>query len=433
MRVVVLSARGLRPDYLGCYGNPWVETPSLDALAAGGVVLDGHFADAADAAGARHAWRTGRYILPDAGGAASDPGGPDLLAALAGRGVAARLLLDGSRPAPDGFEAGWGAVERVSAGGDGTPLEQTVDAARAAIRRMPRRGDWLLWADLATVLPPWDVPADFREHYFQDEPDDEEGDDEEGIALEPLTPLVDPDVGAVDPEDDTLFLRLQGSYAAAITYLDAGIGQMLEAVRTLDGGDEVVVLVTADVGFPLGEHGVVGPARAWPHNELVQLPLIARLPGGDEAGRRVAALTQAVDLAPTLADVFDVPFGPVHGRTLVPLMQGEAEAVRAYAVSGLRVGDEVCWALRTPTRAFLLPVLTSGDEAARPRLYVRPDDRAEVNDVLQHHPEWAGAAERTLREFAAATRRPGMLEAPTLSDGEVTGSAEAGANAGKSG
>jgi arylsulfatase A-like enzyme len=311
-------------------------------------------------------------------------------------------------------------VERVAADGEGTPLERTVDAARAALRRMPRRGNWLLWVDLATALPPWDVPPDFRDHYFQDEPDDDEdGDDEEGVALEPLTPHVDPAVGPIDPEDDTLFLRLQGSYAGAVTYLDAGVGQLVEAVRALGDGDEVAVLVTADAGFPLGEHGAVGPSRAWPHNELVQLPLIARLPGGDEAGRRVAALTQAVDLAPTLADVFDAPFGPAHGRTLVPLMQGEAESVRPYAVSGLQAGDKIGWSLRTPGWAFLLPVRTAGDEPARPRLFVRPDDRSEVNDVLQHHLEWADAAERTLREFVAATRQPGPLEVPPLPDPEA--------------
>src|SRR5206468_2213320 len=105
-----------------------------------------------------------------------------------------------------------------------------------------------------------------------------------------------------------------GSYAAAVTYLDAGVGRLLDALAGTDGGEDVVVLLTADVGFPLGEHGVVGPVRPWLHDEAVHLPLVFRLPGRDEAGRRVEALTQAVDLAPTLADVFEVPFGPAHGH-----------------------------------------------------------------------------------------------------------------------
>ena len=52
MKVLVLAARGLQAAYVGCYGNPWIATPNLDALAAEGVVFDRHFADRADAAGA---------------------------------------------------------------------------------------------------------------------------------------------------------------------------------------------------------------------------------------------------------------------------------------------------------------------------------------------------------------------------------------------
>jgi len=44
MKVLVLAARGLQTAYLGCYGNPWIATPNLDALAASGVVFDQHFA-----------------------------------------------------------------------------------------------------------------------------------------------------------------------------------------------------------------------------------------------------------------------------------------------------------------------------------------------------------------------------------------------------
>ena len=65
MKVLVLAARGLQAAYVGCYGNPWIATPNLDALAAEGVVFDQHFADRADAAGARRAWRDGRHHLPD--------------------------------------------------------------------------------------------------------------------------------------------------------------------------------------------------------------------------------------------------------------------------------------------------------------------------------------------------------------------------------
>ena len=65
MKVLVLAARGIQTAYMGCYGNPWIATPNLDALAASGVVFDQHFADRADSAGARRTWRDGRHHLPD--------------------------------------------------------------------------------------------------------------------------------------------------------------------------------------------------------------------------------------------------------------------------------------------------------------------------------------------------------------------------------
>src|SRR5262245_14740164 len=65
MKVVVLVINGFHLGYLGCYGNDWTDTPSLDRLAAEAVVFDRHYADRVDAAGARHAWRTGRYSFPD--------------------------------------------------------------------------------------------------------------------------------------------------------------------------------------------------------------------------------------------------------------------------------------------------------------------------------------------------------------------------------
>src|SRR5262249_51635660 len=158
--------------------------------------------------------------------------------------------------------------------------------------------------------------------------EDEEDEQVEEDEYEPLEPIREVEADAIDPEEDTLFLRLQSSYAAAVTYLDAGVGEILSALNELPGADEVVVVVTSDCGLALGEHGVGGPSGAWPHEELIHVPLLVRLPGCGEAGRRVEALTQAVDLAPTLAEMFGVPVGSVHGASLLPMARGQAERVR---------------------------------------------------------------------------------------------------------
>jgi arylsulfatase A-like enzyme len=394
MRVLVIVVRGLHLGYLGCYGNDWIDTPALDGLAAEGVVFDQHYADRPDPAGADHAWRTGRYGLPPAGGDDARPAEPepDLAALLGAAGV---------------------ELTRV----------QTARAALATVKRLAAHDRGLVWVELATLLPPWDVPAEFLEPYFQDETDEDDDEEEEEDEREPLEPLPDPEPGPLEPPEEVTFIRLQRTYAGAVSAFDAELGRLLEGLRERGLLDDLLVVLTTDHGLPLGEHGVVGLCRPWLHDELIHLPLLVRLPGGGEAGRRVPALTQPVDLLPTLLDAFGLPPAPVHGHSLMPLLRGQCEPVRAYACAGLRVGDVVEDVLRTPAWGFLLPA------APRPpQLYVKPDDRWEVNNVVQHHLELAEHLERTLRGFVEATNRPGPLQPPELRDVEAE-LAEAAADA----
>jgi arylsulfatase A-like enzyme len=424
MKVLVVAVSGLHLGFLGCYGNEWIATPALDRLATEGVVFDQHLADCPEAAAARRAWRTGCYQLPTAasGSPAAADTGSDLLDLLRSRRIPTTLVVDASRPSPADFAAGWDHLVRVTPAPGETPLEATLEAALGALDRLADSDHWLLWVELAPLLPPWEVPDSFRDPYFmEDAAEDEEPSEDEAVREEePLTPLPDPPLGFLGATDRTTFLRLQRTYAAAVTFLDAGLGQLYEELHDRDLLDDLFLLVTTDRGQALGEHGLVGESPPWLHEELVHLALLARLPGGAEAGRRVPALTQPVDLLPTLLEAFGVSAHPVHGQSLWPLLRGEAEQVRAYACSGGRVGPSVEWALRTPDWALLLPVQAPADEPARaPQLYVKPDDRWEVNNVLQHHLELAEHLEQTLRGFVEATRGPGPFQAPALRDVEV--------------
>jgi arylsulfatase A-like enzyme len=434
MKVLILTVRGLRAGALGCYGNPWIDTPALDTLAAQGIVFDRHLADHADAAGARRAWRSGRYHLP----APPGQGLPepvtraDLIATLRDQGVFTSLILDASRPFPADFTEGWDTVETIGPEQHGeSALEEILERTRVRLESLQEHMSWLLWLDLGTTLPPWDVPEEFQAPYFQEEveEEDQEGEEEEDQegeeeAQEPLLPLPDPVPGPIDPADDTLYLRLGSSYAAAVSYLDAAVGQLLEDLSACEGAEEIVVLFTSDVGLPLGEHGIVGPVRPWLHDELIHVPLLLRLPGAAQAGRRVAALTQAVDLAPTLAELFGVALPDVHGHSLLPLATGRVERLRDYACSGAEGGDEVEWALRTPEWTFLLPFAADTERPRSPRLYVQPDDLWQVNDVVQHHLDLADRLEQTLRDFVAATHQPGPLQIPPLPDLEAEAKGE---------
>src|SRR5439155_13304284 len=160
-------------------------------------------------------------------------------------------------------------------------------------------------------------------------------------------------------------------------------------------------LLTSDFGYPLGEHGQVGLHRPWLYEELVHLPLVLRLPGAAEAGRRVPAITQPPDLAPTLLDLFGVVPLPHEfpGFNLLPLAHGQTEKVRDAAYSRLELDGASEVAIRTDDWALLLPVEPHPDDPPRePLLFEKPDDRWEVNDLRSRNVETADEMEAVLRK-----------------------------------
>jgi hypothetical protein len=296
-------------------------------------------------------------------------------------GVATTLVVDGSRPGVPGFAEGWDRVQTCTAEGDGTALERTLETAVEALDKLKRREHWLLWVELATLLPPWDLPDDFRDKYFEEEEDGAELEDADGeseATAAALEPILDPASGLLSPPGDETWQRLMRTYAGAVAYLDAGLELLFEELRERRLLDKVLLIVTSDHGIPLGEHGMVGECRPWLYRERCHLPLVIRLPGSAEAGRAV-------------------------------------ERIRDYACAGLQLGECVEWALWTPEWSLLLPLRTTkGDPPRGAQLFVQPDDRWEINDLRQHHMELAEGLEQTLRGFVAAASTPGPLAPPAL-------------------
>lgn len=437
MKVVVFVINGLHCGPLGAYGNDWVGTNAFDRLAANGVVFDQHYADEPDAVGARRAWRTGRFQLPSTD-AVSYPPALDQWKTLRSSGVTTALVRE--TPPPPGFAEDWDVVEIVERQGEEPALERFVEAAGEVLDNLPKRKPWLLWMEVDTLLPPWRFPpehfhsltaepADGEEADELDEEQEDKDADEETEdvvdspaeideeADDPLTPILDPELGPLgeDPRD-TKFLSLQETYAAAVRYVDVALEALLDGLD-----DDVLLIVTSDRGVMLGEHGVVGVARPWLYEELIHLPLLMRFPGQEYAGQRIPALTQSMDLLPTLLELFGIPRpADLHAHSLLPLVRGEAGSVRDYAVSGLQLGLALEWALHTLEWSFLLPLQGEVEDAARPpQLYARPEDRWEVNDVRQHHLELCEHFVELLHAFAAATRQPGPLVPPKLRDVEA--------------
>jgi arylsulfatase A-like enzyme len=423
MKVLVIMANGFHAGYLGAYGNDWVGTPALDRLSAEGVVFDQHYADCPEAEAARRAWRTGRHPFPAEPGRRAAAAGADgsLIELIQAAGVQTALVCE--RKVPDGpFAEDWDTIELVKAPA-GEPLgESMVEAIANVMEELKESPHWLLWAEFNALVPPWSFPDDF----FDPLPASNDEEEEEGADKEKMGPCYDPPAGPLgDDADDAQFRRLQETYAAAVRYLDACIGQLLEHIDEEEKAEDLYIIVTTDRGVALGEHGMVGDFRPWLHEELVHLPLIVRGPTA-MPGRRVAQLTQPIDLLPTLLDLSGVAIPEnVHGGTLVPMLRGEDVHVRDYACSALEKGMAIEYSLRTRDWAFLLPVQAEIDDEVRPRqLYARPEDRWELNNVRQHHLELSEHFEEVLNDYVKASRQPGPLTVPKLRDIETELSAE---------
>lgn len=393
MNVLVIEASGLHLGYLGCYGNDWVVTPHLNQLAAEGVTFDRHFADVLGAA-PPSVW-TGRSPLPALDASAAGPGSihlADLLEAHGGR------LLQVGRPLPFGQAPGNGLAE----------LESIIEGAGAALLELAEADRGVLWVRLPNLAPPWQVPEECLEPYFPPGPP------AEGEPI--LNPWLDAPAAPLPDYDDATWQRLQNTYAAAVTYLDDHLGLLWEMLHESGLTDEILICFTADRGLALLEHGIIGECRPWLHDELVHLPLLMRFPRAAEAGRRVFALTQPMDLLPTMLAALALPLpDALHGHNLLPLARGQAGAVRDYACTGLRQGERLEWAIRTPDWAYLLPVCQPVDDPPRAaQLYVKPDDRWEVNNLLQQNRDLSEKLEQTLRGYVAATQQPGKLVTPAL-------------------
>jgi arylsulfatase A-like enzyme len=213
-----------------------------------------------------------------------------------------------------------------------------------------------------TLSAPWRLSDDLLTMYTEDDE---------------IEPWPDPPVGEL--HDAEAILRVQDTYAAAVTWFDAQVGQLLDDIAKRPWADELLLVFTASSGYPLGEHGRLGWDRPWLYEEVVHVPLIVRWPGRLSAGMRIAALTQPEDLTNGL-------LGWMGGWPEKPgveaLIQGTTDLLRPHALSSWRVGSRSEHALRTPEWTLIVPKEQDPADSPRARqLYVKPDDRWEVNNI----------------------------------------------------
>lgn len=135
---------------------------------------------------------------------------------------------------------------------------------------------------------------------------------------------------AEGPIPESTARQLKHGYYAAVSYTDAQIGKVLDQLDQLGLTQNTIIVLWGDHGWKLGEHG------EWAKHSNVEndanAPLLLSVPGMKNAGKKINALVEFVDIYPTLAELAGLPL-PKHleGTSFKPLIDNPDRAWKAAA------------------------------------------------------------------------------------------------------
>jgi arylsulfatase A-like enzyme len=121
------------------------------------------------------------------------------------------------------------------------------------------------------------------------------------------------------------YQRYMHDYLACVKAVDENVGRMLDYLDKEGLSKNTIVIVSADQGFYLGEHGWFD--KRWIFEESLRTPLIMRWPGVIKPGSVNEDIVSLIDLPETFLDIANVPIpSDMQGRSLVPICKGETPA-----------------------------------------------------------------------------------------------------------
>ena len=382
--VIFITSDQHRRDACGCYGNPIVRTPNLDALAARGVRFTQAYCDSPLCAPSRASYITGRHVhnhgaLTHAidGKSPGIPGNPGIESSetlgtmfrKAGYATAAigKLHVHGETREHDlGFDVrahrfytysyedyvdavGQARVDAYLSGKDrddelkyNTAFEpvrledkymQDSLTTATSIDFIRRHQDqpFFIHVGLEKPHPPWTTQPRFLDLYDPDAMPLPANRDQWWEAEGPPFPFMPNkgfNRGRMYRYPDDKIRNAIAAYYACVSEVDSNVGRILDAVDDVGLTDTTVVIFSADHGDNLFEHGL--EQKHCFYEGPVGVPLIVTVPDGFPQGTERAQLTSLIDVMPTLAALNDLPLPQdADGRSLLPAMRGEIDPDRA--------------------------------------------------------------------------------------------------------
>ena len=214
--------------------------------------------------------------------------------------------------------------------------------------------------------------------------------------------------GSFYPEQDAMSdeqrrQAIQG-YRASISFMDAQVGRVLDALDRLGLAQNTIIVFASDHGYHLGDHGL------WQKRSLFErsarVPLIIALPDRRNAGRRATAPVELLDLYPTLAALTGQS-APAYldGLSLRPVLENPDASVRRAAISQTRLPQNIEGYSARTTRWRYTEWHTADGQPAGTQLYDEESDPGEATNLVSHPDHAAIVAELSALLAPVRTRR----------------------------
>ena len=212
--------------------------------------------------------------------------------------------------------------------------------------------------------------------------------------------------------------KLRHGYYACVSYTDAQVGRLLEALQQEGLTESTVIVLWGDHGWQLGDHGL------WHKHTNFELatraPLLVSVPGMKTAGQKCEAPAEFVDIYPTLADVcgLSIPSG-LDGISLKPWLENPTTPMKKIAISQYPRGGAVTgnrqlmgYSIRDARWRMTVWRDRRDGSVAATELYDEQNDPAESKNIADAHPEVIAR----LREFLPTLPLFGDAKKNTKSD-----------------
>ena len=399
--VVICVIDAARADHLGCYGYPRDTTPNMDRLARESVLFERNFTQYVTTKPATASLLSSQYS--------------DTHLATENRHLLEGTFTMAKGLAEGGFHTVLFSSNPNASPGSGIGLDfQEVFDQRDVDPLVDGWEEFTSPAALLALVDKW-VSKHRRSRFFMyvhfDPPHQPYIQPEEMTKLfEGKQPPGFEAGGFAFPVDDRKLLRTCARpplpqwinlYDANLRYADWAVGELERLLREAGVFDNTIFIVTSDHGEAFGEHGYLWHERGV-YEELTRVPLLIRFPGGVRPTERVDALTQTIDLLPTVFDTLMIPYPRegIQGRSLLPLITGLADRVHDF-VFCRSDGKPPTYLVRSPDWALML--WGNGEWRA---LYDLEADPGQRRNLIEERPEAAAELLEAFRSFALGQRRP---------------------------